>query len=102
MTKGDIEFSYKQSMSLADEVEMIATSMKNLSNEKMGNTLIGINANWKGENASAYLAKGVALQSKVTTTAAELHSIAQSIRTIAKRWYDIEMANLAIAEQRTY
>ena len=61
-----------------------------------------VSANWKGQNASAYLNKGGKLQGNINETSIELHGIASDIRVIAKRVYRAEMAALAIAQKRTY
>lgn len=100
-TREKIEFDFRQAMRQADRIEEIADKLR-LSNSKLENSLQNLSVSWKGENASAYLAKGSSLQTKMNKTAQGLQAAASDIRTVAKRLYDAEMAALAIASARTY
>lgn len=98
----EIEFSFEQARKQADKLEGIATNLNNLSEIKLNETLQGISAVWKGENASAYLGKGAELQERMNRTAKQLQNSAIEIRTVAKRIYDAEKAAYEIARQRLY
>ncbi len=101
-TREKIEFDFRQAMRQADRIEEIADKLNRLSSSKLESSLQNLSVSWKGENASAYLAKGERLQGKMGQTAKGLQAAASDIRTVAKRLYDAEMAALAIASARTY
>ena len=100
--RASIEFDFKKAANQADRLDDAADQLSRLSDNKFGNIMQGLAANWKGENASLYLDKGSRLQGQMDGTAKELHNIASDIRRIAKRLYDAEMAALRIAEKRDY
>lgn len=101
-TREKIEFDFRQAMRQADRIEEIAEKLTRLSGSKLESSLQNLSVSWKGENASAYLAKGSRLQKEMNQTAKGLQSAASDIRTVAKRLYDAEMAALAIASARMY
>jgi WXG100 family type VII secretion target len=101
-TRASIEFDYKNALAQADKLDEIASSLDNLSGNKLNTTLQNLSSGWKGDNARAYINKGSKLKSRIDSTAGELHTIASEIREKAKRMYNAEMAALAIAEERNY
>lgn len=101
-SEATIRFNFQKALRQADQLDTIANNLSKLSSGDLNGTLQMVSANWKGQNASAYLAKGGKLQGNISTTAKELHSIASDIRTIAQRVYRAEMAALAIAQARKY
>lgn len=101
-TRASIEMDFRQAMAQADRVDDAANNLSGVSNRQLEGTLQDLASGWNGENADAYLAKGAKLQSRINNSASELQEIASTIRRIAKRIYDTEMANLRIAEQRDY
>lgn len=100
--RASIEFDFHKAIAQADRLDAVADQLRTLSDSKFGNSMQHLSSNWKGENASIYLAKGGKLQEQMDGTSRELHSIASDIRAVAKRLYDAEMAALRIAEQREY
>lgn len=102
MTREAIEFNYRRTLAQADSIDVIANSLKKLSEKEFQDTLQNLSANWKGENASLYLSKGNLLQEKMNTTVKELSSVASNIRTIAERIRNAELAALALALKRIY
>lgn len=101
-TRESIEFDFRKALSEADIIDEIAERLGTLSNNKFENTMQNLAASWKGDNASSYLRKGEKLQSSMSRTSNELHSIATDIRTAARRLYEAEMAALEIAQRRDY
>lgn len=101
-TRESIEFDFRKALAQANKIEAIAERLGRLSGMEFGNTMQNLSSGWKGENASLYLTKGSRLQEKMNGTVKELYSVASSIREIAKRIYDAEMAALEIASRRTY
>jgi len=101
-TRQSIEFDFKKALAQADRIDGVADKLSNLSGRQFGATMQNLSANWKGENASSYLNKGVRLQNKMDGTVNELRNIAEDIRRIARTLYDAEMAALEIALRRQY
>lgn len=101
-SEATIRFNFKKALAQADQLDAIANNLSKLSSNDLNGTLQMVSANWKGQNASAYLNKGGKLQGNINETSKDLHSIASDIRVIAKRVYRAEMAALAIAQKRTY
>lgn len=101
-SEATILFNFQKALAQADQLDTIANNLNKISSGDLNGTLQVVSANWKGQNASAYLEKGGKLQGNIGTTAKDLHSIASDIRIIAKRVYRAEMAALEIAQIRKY
>ncbi len=94
-----IEFDFAQACRQASELEEIAGEIRTLANQKMSNSMQQLSANWKGDSASAFLKKNDLLRDDIADTAETLYSIAASIRTVARRIYEAEMAAKRLAEE---
>ncbi|MBE5881918.1 MAG: hypothetical protein E7289_06410 [Lachnospiraceae bacterium] len=101
-SRSTIEFNFTKAKQQADKLDAIANDLSRMSSSDFAGIMQNVSANWKGENASAYLAKGSTLQGKMDVTAKSLRGVAADIRAAAKRIYDAEMLALSIAESRTY
>lgn len=101
-SEATIRFNFQKALAQADQLDTIANNLKRISSGDLNGTLQVISANWKGQNATAYLEKGGKLQGNIGATAKDLHSIASDIRIIARRVYRAEMAALEIAQARKY
>lgn len=101
-TRESILFDFKKAQAQADRIDMLARKLAQLSGGEFESTMQNLSIGWKGESASQYLTKGSRLQEKMNVTVKELYAVASSIREIAKRVYDAEMAALEIASRRTY
>lgn len=101
-TEASIYFDFQKALGEAGRVEEMADRLYKLSEKDFESILQNLSDNWKGENASAYLAKGERLQSKIHRTSSDLRTVASDIRRIAKQIYDAEMAALEIARRREY
>lgn len=101
-TKEKIEMDFKQALKQADGIDAAANQLNNLSGRKFRESLDNLSANWRGECASMYLAKGGQLQEQMNGTAKELHAVAADLRTLARRVYDAEMNAWRIATSRNY
>ncbi len=102
LSRSTIHFNFQKARQQADRLDEIAQQLTRLTTTEYANAMQNVAANWKGENASAYLSKGSRLQGDMEDTAKSLHHVASEIRAVAKRIYDAEMAALAIAEARKY
>ena len=101
-SRAAIEFDFRQAMNRADELDQVASEMKRMANNDMQSSLQQLSAAWKGEAASAYLTKGGRLKEKVLKSAGDLNKTASTIRSVARRVYNAEMAAYRIAMERVY
>ena len=102
MTEQEIMLNYTQAVHYANDLNEKAQSLRTLANQKYAGTLQDISANWTGENAQKYLAKGNSLKDKIINSAKELDEVAESIRRSAKRVRDADMQALQAEQQRDY
>jgi len=102
MTRIKIEMDFAAASAQAKKIDEIADEMSTLANQNLVTTMQEISTCWKGESATAYLSKVESAKGDILNTKTLLKSIAQMIRTEAKRVYDAEIAALRIAETRTY
>lgn len=97
-----IEFDFQQAIKRAEELEEIAADMKKLANEDLDSSLQSLSTAWKGEAATAYLTKGSGLKEKILKSSNDLKKTASTIRNVAKRTYNAELAAYKIAMERKY
>jgi len=98
----EIRYDFQQAIRKAEELESVASNLKRLSNSELENSLQSLAGAWKGEAARAYLAKGNRLQEKILENARKLEATARTIRSMAQKTYDAEMAAWRIAKEREY
>lgn len=101
-TRSEIRFNFRTAIKQAERLEASAAQLKKLAKTSLENSLNTLSGSWKGENANAYVRKGVTLQNEILNTSQELDRVASDIRRIAKRIYDAEMEALRIASERDY
>lgn len=101
-SKEKIEMNFRQALSQADRIDAAANRLSNLAGGEFRGSLDNLSANWRGDGASMYLAKGNRLQEQMNGTAGELHAVAAEIRTVARRLYNAEMNAWRIAVSRNY
>lgn len=98
----EIEMNFAKAKRQADDLDNVARKIENMLNNEYEPCMNGISANWKGENANAYIKKGNALKTKIEKSASNLKKVANTIRVIAKNTYDAEKAAYELALARTY
>lgn len=101
-SKFRIDMDFKQALDQAKKLEDAADSMDKLSGTKFNGTLQNISNCWKGDSATLYLQKGMALQKEMTSTAVELRGIASDIRDTAERIHEAEIRNWERARRRRH
>lgn len=101
-SRSEIRFNFKTAIRQAERLEESAEQLKRLAKRSLESSLDTLSGSWKGENAGAYIQKGVTLQREIADTSDELERVASDIRRIAKRIYDAEMEALRIASERDY
>lgn len=98
----NIEMDFANAKRQAAELEQLAQRLEQLSERQFHDTMQELAIHWKGENAAAYLQKGMKLQEDMKTTAAKIRAAAVQIRHVAKKIYDAEMFAKRLAEKRIY
>lgn len=101
-TESSIWFDYHQAIAQAAALEDIASSVERTTNGDLEDGLRVAAASWKGDNAACFQSKGARLQGQFHETARVLRSAASEVRQIAERTRRIELANLALIQNRTY
>ncbi|MBR6770720.1 MAG: WXG100 family type VII secretion target [Lachnospiraceae bacterium] len=93
-----IQMDFQQARQQAQRLDDIASQLERIAGNELGGTLQELSIGWKGENATAYIKKGGELQNKMGNSVKNLRNIADSIRRIAKRVYDAEMAAINLVQ----
>jgi len=98
-TSYSIYLDYQKAIKQAERLEQAA---KELSKEvaKMDDCYSSIQAAWKSDSASAYLAKVRKVREELNTVENNLSETAATIRKIAKNTYEAEKRALVIAQTR--
>lgn len=97
-----IELNFRMAKQQADQLENLALQLDRLASSQFSGTMQVLSANWKGENANAFLQKGSRLENDMRQTAKNMQKAAVQIRTAAKKIYDAEMYAKRLAEKRAY
>ena len=95
----EINLNYSKAINQAEQLEGAARDLKNLANNDFQGCLDSIAVDWKGENARAYINKGIKLKDDIEKSAAGLEKAAKTIRNIAERTRDadINARNIALS-----
>lgn len=97
----EIYFNYNQAIEQAKQLENISKQLKKAADNTMEGILNDVHTAWKSDSAPQYIKKGQKVEGDMRTTAGNLSNIAQTIRTIAQRIRDAELAAWRIANERT-
>lgn len=97
----EIYFNYNRAIEQAKQLEGIAKQLKKAADNTMEDILNDVHTAWKSDSAPQYIKKGQKVKCDMRTTAGNLTTIAQTIRTIAQRIRDAELAAWRIANERT-
>lgn len=95
-----IQMDFNKAGQKAGELDDIANRLSKIAETDLPNVLNGLGSDWKGDNADAYIQKGVGLGENMKETVKNLRNTAATIRTIAENIYNAEMEALRIAEER--
>lgn len=96
-----IILDYRNAMKQAGILDEIAEELKNCSKqlERCGNKGKG---SWTGENANKYINSTYVVSENIGEIRKNLINISETIKIIAERTFDTEMAALEISGKRTY
>lgn len=96
-----IILDYRNAMKQAGILDEIAEELKNCSEqlERCGNKGKG---SWTGENANKYINSTYVASENIGEIRKNLINISETIKIIAERTFDTEMAALEISGKRTY
>lgn len=97
----ELYFNYNKAKEQANQLEDIANRLSSAAKQDMEKILNDVNNAWKSDSAPAYIKKGQKVEADMNTTVNNLKDIARTIRAIAKRVYDAELAAWRVANERT-
>ena len=100
-TAYSISMNYHKAMRQADNLDKVADSVSSYSG-KVNNCSVSIGNDWKGDNAAKYIRQLQQISGNLEQIQKNVTNISETVRRIAKRTYDSEMASLEIAKKRTY
>ncbi len=93
-TAFQIRMDFNKANRQAAELDDLAEKIKRIGTNKLGDALNEVRASWTGENASMFIQKGNLVGNQLVNHSKNLRNTAATIRRIAKRIYDAEMAAL--------
>ncbi|MBQ9136704.1 MAG: WXG100 family type VII secretion target [Lachnospiraceae bacterium] len=99
-SRWQVTMDFNSAKSKANELDRIAGDLKRLANTDLDGTMTDLSADWKGDNATAYIRKGQNLKEQIQDTVSSLERTADTIRAIAQNIYNAEMEAIRIAEER--
>lgn len=100
-TEFSIRIDYQRALNKAKSLEKIAEDLKTY-RKKLNICNSSVNGKWKGDNSTQYQKQLFVISENLNQIIANISDTAATIRRIAKRTYDTEMASLEIAKNRTY
>jgi len=100
MDARSITFDYQQALAQAGRLEEIA-ARTDRGSESLAESMSLTVSGWQAGSGALFRKKGGRLEEKMEDSAAHLRSLAAAVREIARRMYEAEMANLALAQERS-
>ena len=101
-TAYSIQMDFQRAKKQAEELERISKDIRKVADHELPDCMREISANWSGEHARLYAAKGQAVGENIRKTADGLAKTAATIRTIAQNNYNAEKTALELARTREY
>lgn len=95
-----INMNFNKAKRQADELDRIASELRNLANSDLSETLSELSSGWTGDSANLFIGKGENLKSHILTTANQLQSAANALRQNATAIYNAERKAELIAIER--
>lgn len=97
-----IQFEYERAIRQAERLEQLAQSIQSGVATDLEATMDELQIGWRGETATEYITKGFELKNKIERVSNDLVKAADTIRRVAKRIRDAELAALAILRSKRY
>lgn len=94
-----IDFAYARRQ--ADSLEEAAGKLRRMADNQFQNAMQGLNAQWKGDSATAYINKCVLMREKVFEEARNIENIAAALRNKIAQLYRAEQEAAQIAANRS-
>jgi uncharacterized protein YukE len=94
--------NYQMALRKADKLQNIADRMRRFETQDYEEFDAEVGDAWKGENADACRGKAAGIQSEYKKMADTMEETAETLRRIAKRIYDSDMASYELALRRIY
>lgn len=95
MTEQEINFNYDNAMKQVAELNEIASALDKVGSTNLADCMKKVGKNWKGENSTAYVKKGDALNQKIVKCSKNISAAANALSTMAENICRAEKANLA-------
>lgn len=99
---GNIELDFQNAKRQADKLDELAQKLERLAKNQWDGTLLNLSEQWRGNNATVYLRKGMQLENDMAASAKKMRLTASKIRSTAKKIYDAEIYAKKLAENRVY
>lgn len=93
----EINLNYEKAISEAESLERIASVLEKIAKGEMSDSLSRVHDNWQGENADLYIQKGEKIKEKLEESAKDINRTAKTIRNIAIRTRQADLAAREIA-----
>lgn len=101
MDERSIMFDYQLALAQAGRLEGIAAQTVR-SGESLAEAMNLTISGWQADSGALFRKKGARLEESMENSAAHLRVLAETVREIARRMYEAEMANLALVQERSY
>lgn len=100
-TSSLLEIDFRKAYRQADELDDIARDTRRLADTSLEDGIKSVSANWKGDNSDAFQGKCKEEQTRITTLADDISSVAATIREIARLAEEAEEEARRLAKNRT-
>lgn len=95
-----ISMNFNKAKRQAEELDKIASDLRNLANRDLSETLSELSSGWTGDSANLFIGKGENLKSHILNTANQLSAAANALRQNATAIYNAERKAELIAIER--
>lgn len=99
-TMAEIQMDFSQAMHAAEELDLLAQKVDDISKEQIESTFQSIKQGWTGEASQEFMKKGKILEEKIAAEGRLLKQNAEAIRVAARAIYNAEMEALRLAQIR--
>jgi len=96
----EIDMDFRAVEQQVEGLKEIAQKLKSLGNNDFEETLRDIGANWTGDNAAKFIAKGSNLKTDLIENGENIMKIACTLDEAARNMYNTELQNIDRADDR--
>ncbi len=102
MTRTEILFNYRQAIKQAEKLEQLSKRLNSVADRSMEPAIATLRSAWRSDHSEQYYSKAGIAKDNINKSAANLNTIAASIRRVAKAVRDAELRALEVARKRSY